>query len=312
MKLFRRIVMKTIHSKDQQSFSQFSLGCMNLPLDNIKEVEAIIEFALAEGITYFDTADLYQFGENEKIVGDILSKYRSQYDFTIGTKVGNAFRETSREQIGWDPSAKHIKKSVKESLVRLKVSDIDLYQLHGGTIEDNKDETIQAFDELKAEGIIKSYGISSIRLNVIDYYLKNSSISTLMSQFNIIDNRPLETLDILPKDIVMLARGPLMQGLLTENYADALDKKHFRGVLGLSRDDISNKLSSLRDMYGNLTELSYQFLKYHNTVIVNGVSTLNQLEDNVNAFKNTKDLTPSEYQELQQHLKLLKYEEHRS
>lgn len=218
--------MKIIHSKDNQSFSQFSLGCMNLPLNDKNETEAIIEYALHNGITYFDTADLYQFGKNESLVGEILSKYRSQFEFTIGTKVGNSFSETKEEQLGWNPSAKHIKNSVKDSLYRLNVSHIDLYQLHGGTIEDNKDETIQAFEDLKRDGIIKSYGISSIRMNVIDYYLNNSNINTLMSQFNPIDNRPLEVLETLQKDIVFLARGPLMQGLLTDVYKSVLENKH--------------------------------------------------------------------------------------
>ena len=303
--------MRNIMSKDGQQFSQFSLGCMNLPLDNPSEVEAIIEYALSHNINYFDTADLYQFGENEFVVGTILSKYRSRHNFTIGTKVGNAFDPTTKEPLGWNPSASHIKQSVKESLSRLNVKEIDLYQLHGGTIEDHKDETIQAFEDLKQEGVIKSYGISSIRPNVIDYYANHSNINTLMSQFNLIDNRPLETLEWLPKDIVVLARGPLMQGLLTSNHQDILNKKLGGGVLNLSQDTLSKKLKNLESRYGNLTELSYSFLKYHNAVILNGVSSLSQLEENMTAFEQAPDLTETQYNELYNDLQILKYEEHR-
>ena len=88
-----------------------------------------------------------------------------------------------------------LKESVKGSLKRLGLNHIDLYQLHGGTIDDPLDETISAFNELKQEGIIKAYGISSIRPNVIDYYLKHSEIETIMSQFNLIDNRPEQLLN---------------------------------------------------------------------------------------------------------------------
>lgn len=89
---------------------------------------------------------------------------------------------------------------------------IDLYQLHGGTIDDPIDETISAFDELKQEGIIRSYGISSIRPNVIDYYLKHSQIDTIMSQFNLIDNRPERLLEqIHAKQVKLLARGPVFK-----------------------------------------------------------------------------------------------------
>lgn len=303
--------MHNVMSKDNQQFSQFSLGCMNLPLDDPKAVEAIIEYALSHKVNYFDTADFYQFGENEYVLGTILAKYRSRYNFTVGTKVGNSFDKETKTPLGWNPSAKHIKNSVKDSMHRLNVKELDLYQLHGGTIEDNMDETIAAFEDLKAEGVIKSYGISSIRLNVIDYYTKHSNISTLMSQFNPVDNRPLETLERLPEDIVMLGRGPLMQGLLTDNYEDVLKTKHNDGVLGITADDLLEHLNRLDAKYGSLTELSYAFLKYHNAVIVNGVSSLSQLEENIQAFNNCKALTQDEYNELYEDLKILKYEEHR-
>lgn len=71
------------------------------------------------------------------------------------------------------------KRSRKKSLARLKTDYIDLYQLHGGTIEDNIDETIEAFEELKQEGVIRYYGISSIRPNVIKEYVKNQTSSVL-------------------------------------------------------------------------------------------------------------------------------------
>ena len=67
----------------------------------------------------------------------------------------------------------YIKSAVKESLKRLGTDYIDLYQLHGGTIEDNIDEVIETFEELKKAGDIRAYGISSIRPNVIKQYVKN-------------------------------------------------------------------------------------------------------------------------------------------
>ncbi len=303
--------MHNIISKDGQRFSQFSLGCMNLPLDKPNDVEAIIEYALAHGVNYFDTADFYQFGENEYVLGTILAKYRSQYNFTVGTKVGNSFDKETKQPLGWNPSATHIKQSVKDSIYRLNVKEIDLYQLHGGTIEDNKDETIQAFEDLQQEGVVKSYGISSIRLNVIDYYLKHSNINTLMSQFNLIDNRPTETLETLPKDMVLLARGPLMQGLLTDNYKSVLESKHKDGVLGISAASLVEQLEKLTDKYGSLTELSYAFLAYNNAVIVNGVSSLSQLKENINAFTKRPKLTAEEMQSIYNDLNIITYEEHR-
>ena len=91
-----------------------------------------------------------------------FEKYQNQHDIVIGSKVGNYFDKDKQEHF-WDPSKEHIMKSIKETLQRLDLEQLDLYMLHGGTIEDNKDETIEAFERLKEQGLIKAYGISSIR-----------------------------------------------------------------------------------------------------------------------------------------------------
>ena len=60
---------------------------------------------------------------------------------------------------------------LKDSLNRLQTDYIDVYQLHGGTMEDDVDEVIDTMESLKNEGLIREYGISSIRPNVIDRFL---------------------------------------------------------------------------------------------------------------------------------------------
>ncbi len=119
-------------------------GVCRLGLEE-KAAREIIEAALEAGINYFDTADLYDFGTNERIVGQALKSVRDQV--VIATKVGNRWSE-SKDGWSWDPSKAYIKEAVKQSLKRLGTDYIDLYQLHGGTIEDPIDETIEAFEEL--------------------------------------------------------------------------------------------------------------------------------------------------------------------
>ncbi|MBU5908822.1 aldo/keto reductase, partial [Vibrio cholerae O1] len=134
-------------------------------------------------------------------------------------------------------------------LKRLGIDHIDLYQLHGGTIDDPLDETISAFDELKQEGIIRAYGISSIRPNVIDYYLKHSQIETIMSQFNLIDNRPESLLDAIHNnDVKVLARGPVSKGLLTSNSVNVLDNKFKDGIVDYSHDELGETIASIKEI----------------------------------------------------------------
>ncbi len=264
--------------------SELGLGCMSLGTD-FNKAQPIIESAIENGITYFDTADIYDQGINEEIIGKALKKYQYRDDIVIGTKVGN--RLTDDGNITWDPSKKHIKEGIKGSLKRLALDYIDLYQLHGGTIDDPLDETISAFDDLKQEGLIRAYGISSIRPNVIDYYLKHSQIETLMSHFNLIDNRPECLLDrVHDQQVKVLARGPILKGLLTSNSVDILDQKFKDGILDYTHDELGSTVASIKELESNLTALTFKYLTSHDAMgsIIAGASSVEQLEENVRNY----------------------------
>lgn len=136
---------------------------MSLSTDK-KKATGIIDMALDAGINYFDTADLYDFGANEEMIGTILGKRRQ--DVIVATKVGNRWTE-GKEGWHWDASPSYIKEAVRASLKRLGTDYIDVYQLHGGTFEDDWDGIIETFEDLKTDGLIREYGISSIRPNVL-------------------------------------------------------------------------------------------------------------------------------------------------
>src|SRR5699024_11402352 len=109
----------------------------------------------------------------------------------------------------------------------LKTDYIYLYMLQGGTIDDTIDESIEALEILKKEGLIRAYGISSIRPNVIREYVRRSSIDAVMMQYSILDRRPEENiLDLLrDEQISVLARGPLAKGLLTTKAKQIIKTK---------------------------------------------------------------------------------------
>lgn len=288
--------------------SELGLGCMSLGTD-YKKAQPIIESAIDNGITYFDTADIYDQGVNEEIVGKALKKYQNRDDIVIGTKVGN--RLTDDGHMTWDPSKKHIKESVKGSLKRLGLNHLDLYQLHGGTIDDPLDETISAFDELKQEGYIRAYGISSIRPNVIDYYLKNSQIETLMSQFNLIDNRPESLInDVHDKQVKILARGPVFKGLLTSKSVDVIDEKFKNGVLDYTQDELGSTIASIKELESNLTALSFKYLTSHDAMgsIIVGASNVEQLEENVRNYY--KDISLDQIKSARNRVKDIEYTQH--
>lgn len=197
---------------------ELSFGCMSLEKASTTNATNLIHEALDKGISLFDTADLYQKGKNEELLGAALKGLRSKA--LIATKVGNQWRPDGS---GWDwnPRKDYILKACDESLKRLQTDTIDLYQLHGGTIADPIDEAIEAFELLKQQGKIREYGISSIRPNVIREYVNRSAIASVMLQYSLLDRRPEENmLSLLSEhNKGVLVRGALAQGLLIDKPA---------------------------------------------------------------------------------------------
>ncbi|KAB2338396.1 aldo/keto reductase [Cytobacillus depressus] len=290
--------------------SELGLGCMSLGTDANKAQE-IIETALDEGINYFDTADLYDFGENEKIIGQVLKSVRDQV--IIATKAGNHWNE-NKDSWSWDPSKKYIKEAVKASLTRLGTDYIDLFQLHGGTIEDPIEETIEAFEELKKEGLIRYYGISSIRPNVIREYIKKSNIVSVMIQYSILDRRPEEeVLPLLKKNgIGAVTRGPLAKGLLSEKM---LEKATEKGYLDYHLEDLQEVIPLLRDRLSDsrsMTEIALQYNLADPAVssVIAGASSVQQVKENAKAIS-VAPLLEEEIAIIRSITKMNLYDQHR-
>lgn len=290
--------------------TELGLGCMSIGTEE-KPARAIIEAALEEGINYFDTADLYDFGENELLVGNALKNVREQV--IIATKVGNRWNN-ERSGWSWDPSKAYIKEEVKHSLKRLGTDYIDLYQLHGGTIDDPIDETIEAFEELKEEGYIRYYGISSIRPNVIREYVKKSNIVSVMMQYSILDRRPEETvLSLLEENgIGVVTRGPLAKGILSDKL---MEKASDKGYLDYSLGDLNKILPLLKEKVASsrsFTEIAlhYNLANPAVTSVIAGASSPEQLKRNAHAVR-SQVLTEEELMIIRELTKATIYSEHR-
>ncbi|WP_433941473.1 aldo/keto reductase [Paenibacillus lautus] len=288
--------------------SEIGLGCMSLGTDEGQAVKLIHE-ALDRGVNFLDTADLYDEGRNEELVGQAVQGRRE--DVIIATKVGNR-RVPGQEGWVWDPSKDYIKSAVKDSLRRLGTDYIDLYQLHGGTLDDPIEETIEAFEELKREGWIRYYGISSIRPNVIREYVAKSHIVSVMSQYSILDRRPEETvLDLLEENgISAIARGPVARGILSDRGQAKAEK----GYLDYSKQELLDVLKKL-EAFGKGLDLSQLAIRYalaHAAVActIPGASSLEQLLHNL-AAGDMKALSPQDIQSIQAISRANQYEAHR-
>jgi len=284
--------------------SRIAFGCMSLSKEG--NAASILHKAVEAGINYFDTADLYDKGLNEALIGAALKGLRKQV--IIATKVGNVWRPDGS---GWDwnPGKEHIIKSVDDSLQRLQTDYIDLYQLHGGTMEDRIDETIEAFEQLVQQGKIRYYGISSIRPNVIREWAQQSNMISVMTQYSLLDRRPEEA--ILPllqeKGISVLVRGSVAQGLLINKPA-----KPYLGYTAEQVKKAADLVHALSTGERKAAQTALQFVLQQPGVsaAVVGIRTLEQLDEAVQTMQ-VPALTTNERQQLAEVLPPLIYQEHR-
>ncbi|OJJ21483.1 oxidoreductase [marine bacterium AO1-C] len=285
--------------------SKVSLGCMSLK--TAEAFQQVIPQALDLGINFFDTADLYDQGQNEVLLGKALGSHRKE--IIIASKVGNQLNADGTSW-SWNPTKAYILTAIEASLKRLGTDYIDLYQLHGGTLDDPIDETIEAFEMLKQQGKIRAYGISSIRPNVIREYVKRSNIASNMMQYSLLDRRPEETaLDLLHQNnISVITRGTVAKGLLAGKPA--------ADYLGHSAEVVQAASAAIQRIADQNQQTAAQtccrYVLQHPTVAtaVMGFRTVEQLKDGIGT-NDFSSLSATDYQALQNSVEAKVYEKHR-
>lgn len=287
--------------------SAIGFGCMSLGED-YPQNEQLIHQAIAAGINLFDTADIYQQGRNEIALGKAIAAAGKRQEVLIATKVGNQPRADG-SGLDWNPRKEYILAAVEESLKRLQTDYIDLYQLHGGTVEDPIDETIEAFELLQQQGKIRYYGISSIRPNVIREYVQRSRIASVMMQYSLLDRRPEEScLSLLKQhNIGVLARGPVAKGLLINKPAAP--------YLNYPAEEVAVAARAVHAVSNDLrgaTEVAIRFVLQHPAITsaIVGIRTRAQLEEALKAIE-SPILSEPEMDILRQSIPVNQYDQHR-
>jgi aryl-alcohol dehydrogenase-like predicted oxidoreductase len=153
--------------------SELCLGTMTFGSNffNIAEVgqedaTRMVAHALEAGVNFFDTADMYSYGESEEILGNAFKALGVDRNaVVIATKVRSPMSQAAMEGTG-DPnnvglSRKHIMAAVEDSLRRLGTDHIDLYQVHGWDRRTPMDETLRALDDLVRQGKVRYLGCSN-------------------------------------------------------------------------------------------------------------------------------------------------------
>lgn len=261
----------------QQEVSLLGMGCMRLPKkDNdeidIEETQKIIDYAYQNGITYYDTAYPYHDGKSEIVIGNALKKYPRD-SFLLADKL----------PIWKCNTLEDVKSIFQEQLKKCQVEYFDFYLCHAMNLERfnvyKKLEVFPYLIELRKQGYIRHLGFSfhDSAQNIIPI-ADELDWDFAQIQFNYLDytmqDAKKQYEELTSRGIAVVVMEPIRGGLLANVCKEAQDVFHNR------LPNASSASWALRYV-ANFPNIK---------VILSGMSTMPQLEDNVNTFKHYKPL----------------------
>jgi aryl-alcohol dehydrogenase-like predicted oxidoreductase len=289
--------------------SELGLGCMGLsfgygPAVAREQGIALIRAAVEQGITFFDTAEVYGPFANEELVGEALAPFRK--DVVIATKFGFDIDPASGRQRGLNSRPDHISQVVEASLKRLKTDVIDLLYQHRVDPDVPIEDVAGAVKELVNQGKVKHFGLSEAGAQTIRRAHAVQPVTALQSEYSLWwrepENEVLPTLEEL--GIGFVPFSPLGKGFLTGaiNAGTTFDKNDFRNIVPRFTPQARQANQTLVDRLGEIaTEkkvtpaqiaLAWLLAQKSWIVPIPGTTKLNRLEENVGAA--SVALTPND------------------
>ena len=307
--------------------SELCLGTMTFgeKFFNIAEVEQksadeMVARCLEAGINFFDTADVYSYGESETILGRALKNAGVARDKVIvATKVRGAMSEPSMSGTGdlnnVGLSRQHILSSIDHSLKRLEMDYVDLYQVHGWDLLTPIEETMRALEDLVRQGKVRYIGCSNWAARQLMKALGLSEANgwarlVSLQAYYSLAGRDLEH-ELLPlcreEKLGVLTWSPLSGGFLTGKYRrdkptpegarrSGFDFPPIDEARGFDAVDALEKIAKQRGATIAQIALAWLLAQTGVTSIIIGANKMSQLEDNLKAAD--LELTTDEVEQL--------------
>src|ERR1700688_148861 len=281
--------------------SAVGLGCNNFGMKNdAEQTRAIVHRSLDEGITLFDTADIYgNRGASEEMLGKALAERRR--DAVVATKFGMAMGDGPYLRGG---SRRYIMSAAEASLKRLRTDYIDLYQIHQPDPETPQQETLEALNDLVRSGKVRYIGSSNFAAwQTVDahWISRANNLAPYISaqnQYNLLDRR-IER-ELVPAcrhfGVGLLPYCPLASGFLTGKYRRGaeppkgtrmalLERVATRTLTGPNFDLLEKLEHFARERGRTLLELAVGWLvsEPQNSSVICGATSPEQVSENVKA-----------------------------
>jgi aryl-alcohol dehydrogenase-like predicted oxidoreductase len=291
--------------KSSLDVSAIGLGCMGLsfgygPAVDKQEGIALIRSAINQGVTFFDTAEVYGPFTNEELVGEALAPFRRQV--TIATKFGwdinpNSDTRGMKGLPALNSRPAHIKEAVLGSLKRLKVEVIDLYYQHRVDPNVPIEDVAGAVKELIQEGKVKHFGLSEAGVDTIRRAHAVQPVAAVQSEYSLWWRRPEE--EVLPTleelGIGFVPFSPLGKGFLTGTMDEntKLDSTDFRSTIPRFAPDARKANRVLVDLLAKISQrkkaspaqiaLAWLLAQKPWIVPIPGTTKLHRLDENLGA-----------------------------
>jgi aryl-alcohol dehydrogenase-like predicted oxidoreductase len=300
--------------------SRICLGCMSFGSSryewglNESESRAILERALDLGINFFDTANIYNYGESERILGDTLSGYARDWP-VVATKVYMQVDEDNPNSGGL--SRRTIEQELEASLDRLGLDTVDLYQIHRWDYQTPIEETLRVLDDLVRRGKVRCLGASSMWAYQFAKSLYESDrlglqrFATMQNHYSLAYRE--EEREMLPlcaeEGIGVIPWSPVAKGFLARPHDELDTTKRGRTDVILHRRpydsgggiEINERVQELADSYGvSMAQIALAWLldkRWVDAPIV-GVTEVEHVEEAVEAVE--LDLSPRDVEYLEE------------
>ncbi|MGE5284510.1 MAG: aldo/keto reductase [Actinomycetota bacterium] len=287
--------------------SRLGLGCMGMsefygPGDEAESIRTIHR-ALALGVNFLDTADIYGIGGNEELVGKALRGRR--HEAVLATKFGNV-RGKDGSWLGVNGKPEYVRSCCDASLRRLGVDVIDLYYQHRVDPETAIEETVGAMADLVRQGKVRYLGLSEAAPGTIRRACAVHPIAALQTEYSLWTRDPEP--EVLPtcreNGIAFVAYSPLGRGALTgaiRRLDDLAEGDYRRSSPRFSGNNLSRNLFLVDRLTEMAAEkkcrpaqlaLAWLLARGQDIFPIPGTKHVNRLEENIGALE--VSLTPQE------------------
>jgi predicted oxidoreductase len=278
---FREIVQTIPLGKSSLKGSRLAYGCWRLA-SNKEDPNAgrrAVAAAYEAGYTFFDNADIYGGGEAEKMLGAALKEIPGMRERVViltksGVRHGGHPNPDSPNR--WDFSAEHILHSCEQSLERMGIETIDVYMLHRPDFLADPEEIAKAFDQMRAAGKARFFGVSNFRPSLVAALQAACSMPLILHQVEIslakLDTFTDGTLDqCLERHITPMAWSPLAAGLIGDGA-----KRLLKAQQSYQPDKFLADLEAIAAARGvSRTTVAFAWLLKHPSKIIPIVGSIN-------------------------------------